>query len=141
MNTTTLVKISEIKRAWHEIDASRISLGRLASVVAHLLSGKHKPAFTPNLDAGDFVVVTNIEKVRLTGRKLVQKEYFHYSGYPGGLKRRLLKDVLQKTPEKVVYAAVRGMLAHNRQRAGRLKRLKLIKGTSHNYKIDKKFNG
>jgi len=138
--TTTLVKINEIKRAWHEIDASKISLGRLATEAARLLAGKHKTSFTPNLDAGDFVVVTNIERVKLTGRKLVQKEYFHYSGYPGGLRRRLLKDVLQKTPEKVIYAAVRGMLAHNRQRAGRLKRLKLVKGASHNFKIDKKLN-
>ena len=135
--TTTLVKINEIKRSWHEIDASRISLGRLATEAARLLAGKHKPSYTPHLDAGDFVVVTNIEKVLLTGRKLLQKEYFHYSGYPGGLKRQVLKDVMEKSPEKVIYRAVRGMLATNRLRAKRMKRLKLVKGTAHTFKIDK----
>ena len=138
--TTTLVKINEIKRSWHEIDASRISLGRLATEAARLLAGKHKPSYTPHLDAGDFVVVTNIEKVLLTGRKLLQKEYFHYSGYPGGLKRQVLKDVMEKSPEKVIYRAVRGMLATNRLRAKRMKRLKLVKGTAHTFKIDKQVN-
>ncbi len=136
--TTTLVKVNEIKRGWHEIDASRISLGRLATEAARLLAGKHKAIYTPHLDAGDFVVVTNIENVRLTGRKLLQKEYFHYSGYPGGLKRQVLKDVMEKSPEKVIYRAVRGMLATNRLRAKRMKRLKLVKGTAHTFKIDKK---
>src|SRR3989344_6205272 len=135
--TTTLVKVKEIKRNWHEIDASRISLGRLATEAARLLAGKHKPSYTPHLDAGDFVVVTNIEKVLLTGRKLLQKEYFHYSGYPGGLRRQLLKDVMEKSPDKVIYRAVRGMLATNRLRAKRMKRLKLVKGTAHIFKIDK----
>ncbi|OGE79421.1 MAG: 50S ribosomal protein L13 [Candidatus Doudnabacteria bacterium RIFCSPHIGHO2_01_FULL_46_14] len=136
--TTTLVKVKEIKRNWHEMDASRITLGRLATEAARFLSGKHKPSYTPHLDGGDFVVITNIEKIKLTGRKLLQKEYFHYSGYPGGLKRRPIKNVIEKSPEKVIYRAVRGMLATNRLRAKRLKRLKLVKGTAHNFKIDKK---
>lgn len=136
--TTILVKIGEIKRSWHEIDASKHSLGRLATIAAKLLSGKHKPSYTPHMDAGDFAVITNIETVRLTGRKLLQKEYMHYSGYPGGLKRRRMRDVMQKSPEKIIYSAVRGMLAANRLRAKRLKRLKLVKGTTHTFKIDKK---
>ena len=136
--TTTLVKVKEIKRLWHEIDASTISLGRLAAMASRLLVGKHKTSFTPHLDAGDFVVVVNVEKLKVTGRKMLQKKYFHYSGYPGGLKTRTMGDVFQKTPDKVVWRAVRGMLAPNRLRTPRLKRLKLVKGASHNFKIDRK---
>lgn len=136
--TTTLIKVKDIKRAWHEIDASRISLGRLAGLAAILLSGKHKPSYTPHIDNGDFVVVTNIENVKLTGRKFLQKEYFHYSGYPGGLKRRKMRDVLEKSPQKIIWHAVYGMLAGNRLRAPRLKRLKLVRDAAHNFKIDKK---
>ena len=136
--TTTLPKVQELKREWYEVDASKHSLGRLATAVARVLAGKHKANYTPHLGTGDFVVITNIEKVKLTGRKPLQKEYFHYSGYPGGLKRRLLKDVMANSPEKVVYRAVRGMLPTNRLRAGRLKRMKIVKGASHSFKIDKK---
>lgn len=138
--TTTLAKVTEIKRSWHEMDASQFRLGRLSTIAARILSGKHKPSYTPHVDGGDFVVVTNIDQIKLTGRKLLQKEYRHYSGYPGGLKRRPLRFVMEKSPEKVIYAAVRGMLAANRLRAGRLRRLKLVKGSSHNFKIDKKIN-
>lgn len=138
--TTTLVKISDIKRHWHELDASKVSLGRLASMAAKLLAGKHKPSYTPHLDAGDFVVIVNVDKLKTTGRKMLQKEYFHYSGYPGGLKRRKMGDVFAITPDRVVWRAVRGMLATNRLRMPRLKRLKLVKGPSHNFKIDRKIN-
>ena len=136
--TTTLAKVKEIKRTWHELDASKYNLGRLAALTAKLLSGKHKPSFTPHLDGGDFVVISNVENVKITGRKMLQKEYFHYSGYPGGLKRRKMGDVFAKTPDKVVWRAVRGMLASNRLRTARLKRLKLVKGPTHNFKIDGK---
>lgn len=136
--TTTLAKVKEIQRQWHELDASKQTLGRLAGTAARFLTGKHKPSYTPHLDAGDFVVIVNVEKLKTTGRKMLQKEYFHYSGYPGGLKRRKMGDVFEKTPDKVVWRAVRGMLAPNRLRMARLKRLKLIKGTSHNFKIDRK---
>lgn len=140
MTKTYLPAIKDIKRNWHEIDASKFTLGRLATVTAKLLIGKHKPAYTPHMDMGDFVVLTNAEKVKTTGRKLLQKTYFHYSGYPGGLKKRTMGDVMRKTPDKVIWRAVRGMLATNRLRQGRLKRLKIIVGNKHNYKIDKKIN-
>ncbi len=138
--TTTLIKISEIKRRWHELDATKLSLGRLAALAAKFLIGKHKPSYTPHLDNGDFVVVVNVDKLKTTGRKMLQKEYFHYSGYPGGLKRRKMGDVFAKNPEKIIWKAVYGMLATNRLRMGRLKRLKLVKGTSHKFKIDHKVN-
>ena len=136
--TTFLPKQSEIKRQWYEIDASRFTLGRLATRVATVLRGKHKVTFTPHMDLGDFVVVTNADKVKVTGRKLLQKEYFHFSGYPGGIKRKILRDVLQKQPEKVVFHAVRNMLAANRLRRPILKRLKVVRDEKHNFKIDKK---
>lgn len=135
---TYLPIIKEIKRSWYEIDASRFSLGRLATQAAKLLRGKHKVTFTPFMDLGDFVVVTNAAKVKLTGRKLLQKQYMRYSGYPGGLKRRKLGDVLATRPEKVIVSAVRGMLPTNKLRARMLLRLKVVSGDSHNYKIDKK---
>ena len=113
-------------------------MGRLATRVATVLRGKHKVTFTPHMDLGDFVVVTNADKVKVTGRKLLQKEYFHFSGYPGGIKRKILRDVLQKQPEKVVFHAVRNMLAANRLRRPILKRLKVVRDEKHNFKIDKK---
>lgn len=137
---TYLPKVTEIKRQWHEIDAAKFTLGRLATTVATILRGKHKPDFTPHMDLGDFVVVINAKKPKLTGRKLLQKEYFRVSGYPGGLKRRTLREVLEKSPEKVVYQAVRGMLAPNRLRRQMLRRLKIVPAEKHEFKIDKKLN-
>lgn len=135
---TFLPKISEVKRQWLEIDASQYTLGRLASRVASLLRGKHKPIFTPHMDVGDFVAVVNAEKVKFSGRKLLQKKYFTFSGYPGGIKSRLLRDLMVKSPDRVIFAAVRRMLAPNRLRKPILKRLKIVAGEKHSYKIDKK---
>ncbi|MDP3994092.1 MAG: 50S ribosomal protein L13 [Candidatus Doudnabacteria bacterium] len=140
MNQTYLPKTSDIKRRWYEIDASKFTLGRLATRVASLLRGKHKASFTPHMDVGDFVVVTNAEKIKLTGRKILQKEYFRFSGYPGGIKREILRDVLKKKPEDVVYRAVRNMLAVNRLRKPILKRLKIVRNDKHNFNIDKKIS-
>ena len=136
--TTTLAKVKETKREWHELDASKTTLGRLAVQAARLLIGKHKTNYTPHLDAGDFVVIVNADKIKTTGSKLLQKEYFHYSGYPGGLKRRKMSDVMAKTPEKVLWKAIYGMIATNRLRRPRMNRLKILKGTSHTFKIDVK---
>ena|SRR3989338_8479048 len=139
MTTTTyLPKTTDIKREWVEIDASQFRLGRLATVAARLLIGKHRANYTPHMNLGDFVVITNAEKVKTTGRKLLQKTYFHHSGYLGGLSGRKMGDVLAKHPEKILYSAVRGMLPTNRLRRERLGRLKLVVGSEHKFKIDKK---
>lgn len=136
--TTFLPKLQEIKRIWYEIDASCYTLGRLASKAATILRGKHKAIFTPHMDVGDYVVVVNAEKVKITGRKLLQKKYFRVSGYPGGLKSTLLRDVLEKSPERVMSHAVRNMLKANRLRKQIMKRLKVVIGEKHTYKIDRK---
>lgn len=135
---TYLPKITDIKRQWYEIDASQFTLGRLATRVATLLRGKHRPTFTPHMDIGDFVVVTNAKNVRLTGRKLLQKEYIRFSGYPGGIRREKLRDVLAKRPERVIWKAVRDMLPTNKLRTQILRRLKIVPEGKHNFKIDKK---
>lgn len=138
MSKTYLPKTGEFKRQWYEIDASRFTLGRLATRVASLLRGKHKAIFTPHMDVGDFVVVTNAQKIKLTGRKAEQKEYIRFSGYPGGIRRELLRDVLAKRPGQVIVHATSHMLARNRLRKNLLKRLKIVLGERHNFKIDKK---
>lgn len=135
---TYLQKQAEVKRLWHEIDASKYTLGRLATRVANLLRGKLKTSFTPYIDGGDFVVVTNAPKIKLTGRKLLQKEYIRYTGYPGGIRRKKLRDVLEKTPQEVIVSAVRNMLPVNKLRSQIIKRLKIIDSEKHTYKIDLK---
>lgn len=135
---TYLPKINDTKRQWHEIDASEFPLGRLATRVAVILRGKHKAQFTPHMDLGDFVVVTNAKKLKLTGRKLKQKVYYRHSGYLGGLRKDTLQHLLEKNPAKVIYHAVRNMLAPNRLRQKVLKRLKVVPGVDHKFKIDKK---
>ncbi len=99
-----------IERKWYVVDAADMTLGRLASEVARILRGKHKPIFTPHLDTGDYVIVVNAEKIKVTGKKLDQKVYKHYSGYIGGLKETTLKEKLSKKPEEVIELAVKGML-------------------------------
>ena len=111
---TYSTKASDIKREWHAIDASDKVLGRLATQVASLLMGKHKPIFSSNLDTGDFVVVINAEKVRVTGNKTKQKVYYRHSGYPGGLRSINLEKMMQTNPTRVIEHAVKGMLPHNR---------------------------
>jgi large subunit ribosomal protein L13 len=128
---TYSTKASEIKRQWQVIDASGKILGKLATQAASLLMGKHKPIFSRNLDTGDFVVITNAEKVRVTGNKTKQKLYYRHSGYPGGLKSISLEKLLQTNPTRVIEYAVKGMLPKNRLRAGMMKRLRVYAGEAH----------
>jgi len=128
---TYSVKADEIKREWYLIDAEGKTLGRLASEIAKILRGKHKPIYSPHLDCGDYVIVINAEKIRVTGRKLDQKIYYRHSGYPGGLKSITLREQLAKHPERVIKAAVKGMLPKNRLGRKMLKKLKVYAGDSH----------
>ncbi len=128
---TYVVKESEIKREWYVVDAEGKTLGRLASKIARILMGKHKPYYTPHLDTGDFVIVVNADKIRVTGRKLDQKMYYRYSGYPGGLKSVPLRKQLQAHPDRVIWAAVRNMLPKNKLGRAMLKKLKVYASPDH----------
>jgi large subunit ribosomal protein L13 len=124
-------KASDIERQWHVIDAADKVLGRLATQVAGLLMGKHKPIFSRHMDTGDFVVVINAAKVRVTGNKAEQKLYYRHSGYPGGLKSISLEKMMQTDPTRVIEYAVKGMLPHNRLGAKMMKKLKVYAGEAH----------
>jgi large subunit ribosomal protein L13 len=128
---TYTVRKGDIKREWYVVDAQGKTLGRLASKIAQILRGKHKPIYVPHLDCGDYVIVVNAEKVRITGKKLDQKFYYRHSGYPGGIKSINLRDQLQKYPTRVLEAAVRGMLPKNRLGRAMIKKLKVYAGGSH----------
>jgi large subunit ribosomal protein L13 len=128
---TYSTKAADIKRQWHVIDASGKVLGKLATQAAGLLMGKHKPVFSRNLDTGDFVVIINAGKVRLTGSKAEQKLYYRHSGYPGGFKSINLEGMLEANPTRVIEHAVKGMLPHNRLGASMIKKLKVYAGESH----------
>jgi len=121
----------DITRRWFVVSADGEVLGRLAAKVATILRGKHKPIFTPHMDCGDHVVVTDVEKVRLTGKKWDQKMYYSSSGYPGGLKEATARRMLDKHPEKIMLHAVRGMLPHNRLGRQVIRKLKVYIGPSH----------
>ena len=128
---TTSIRAEEITRDWYLIDADNQILGRLASRVAQLLRGKNKPYFTPHMDMGDFVVIINAEKVKVTGNKEADKTYFRHSGYPGGITEVNLKKVRQQHPEKIITNAVKGMLPHNRLGRKLLKHLKIYATEVH----------
>ncbi len=128
---TYSVKAADIKREWHAIDASDKVLGRLATQIASLLMGKHKPLFSRNMDIGDFVVVINADKICVTGNKTEQKIYYRHSGYPGGFKSISLKEMMQTHPTRVIEYAVKGMLPQNRLRAKMMKRLRVYTGDTH----------
>ena len=130
---TYSTKASDIEREWHVIDASGKILGRLATQVASLLMGKHKPVLARHLDVGDFVVVINAEKVRVTGNKAKQKLYYRHSGYPGGLKSISLERMLETHPTRVMEHAVKGMVPHTRLGAKMMKRLRVYVGDAHPY--------
>ncbi len=130
MKTYTL-KAKEIETTWHVVDAEGRILGRLASEVAQLLRGKHRPTFSPHLDNGDHVIIVNAGKVKVTGKKTQQKVYYRHSGYPGGLKETLLARMLETRPERVVQLAVKGMLPHNRLSRQLLRHLKVYGGPEH----------
>jgi large subunit ribosomal protein L13 len=128
---TYVTKPNDIKRDWYVVDAQGQTLGRLATRIAAVLKGKHKPIYSPSMDTGDYVVVINAEKIVATGRKLDEKLYYHHTGYPGGLRKINLRDQLAKHPERVISAAVRGMLPHNRLGRAMFKKLKVFAGAEH----------
>lgn len=131
MEKTYIPKADDIHREWFVIDASDEVLGRLASKIANVLTGKHKPSYTPGVQMGDGVIVLNAGKIRVTGKKLSDKMYHHHTGYPGGLKSISLRDQLQQHPDRVIRAAVWGMLPHNKRGRHILKMLKVYAGTEH----------
>lgn len=128
---TYVPKPSEIAREWYLVDAQDQTLGRFASRIAGLLMGKDKPAFAPHLDVGDFVVVVNAEKVRVTGKKLQDKLYYRHSGYPGGLRTMTLGELLKRRPTRPIRLAVKGMLPKNRLGRAMLQKLKVYEGPDH----------
>lgn len=133
MRSTYLAKPAQVKRQWLLIDAQGQTLGRLASEVASLLRGKHKPIYTPNVDTGDHVIVINAAKVAVTGNKAQDKLYYSYSGYPGGLKTVNYQTLSQKKPGYAVYLAVKGMLPHNKLGRAMLKKLRVYPGPEHEH--------
>lgn len=134
---TQYAKNGEVERKWYVVNADGQVLGRMASQIATYLRGKHKPVFTPNVDTGDFVVVINAEKVKLTGNKVEQKVYYRHSNYPGGLKAETVKDRLKKRPASIVEDAVRGMLPKGRLGRAQLKKLKVYSGSDHPHEAQK----
>ena len=128
-----MAKSHEVKRDWYVVDASGMTLGRLASQVASVLRGKNKPTFTPNVDTGDFVIVVNTDKVVLTGKKLEQKMYTYHTGYIGGLKQTPYKDMMAKKSDLVVYEAVKGMLPKNSLGRQMITKLRVYKGGEHSH--------
>jgi large subunit ribosomal protein L13 len=131
MRTTYMAKPLEVERKWLIVDAAGQTLGRLASEVASLIRGKHKPQFTPHIDTGDFVVVINAEKIVLTGKKLEQKKYYRHSGYPGGLRTTTAQQMLNSKPERIIELAVKGMLPKNKLGSSLQTKLKVYAGAEH----------
>jgi len=124
----------QTKRQWYLVDAEDKTLGRLASPIAKILQGKHKPDYDPAKDLGDFVIVINCEKIKVSGRKKDQKEYTHYTGFMGGLKKMSYKEMLEQKPTEIIKNAVLGMLPKNKLRTKRILRLKIYKGPEHSHK-------
>jgi len=128
---TIIPKMDALKEKWYLVDAESQILGRLASQVAYIVRGKHKPVYTPHLDTGDHVVIVNAEKVRVTGRKLQRKQYTRYTGYPGGLRTRIIGKELEDRPETVLAHAIRGMLPKNRLGRKLFKKVRIYSGSEH----------
>ena len=128
---TISAREQDIQRDWYVVDAQGQTLGRLATQVATILRGKHKPIFTPHVDCGDYVVIINAEKIHTTGQKMTQKKYYRHSGYPGGLREIVLRDQLEKFPNRVLESAVRGMLPKNRLGRKMFRKLKVYAGPNH----------
>lgn len=128
-----MAKSQDVKRDWYVVDASGMTLGRLASQVATVLRGKNKPTFTPNVDTGDFVIIVNCDKIVLTGKKLEQKMYTYHTGYIGGLKQTPYKDMMAKKSDVVVYEAVKGMLPKNSLGRQMISKLRVYKGAEHRH--------
>jgi len=137
MRTTFMAKPNEVERKWYIIDAEGKTLGRLATEAASILRGKHKPQFTPHVDTGDFVIIINAEKIHVTGNKLQDKFYYRHSGYPGGLKKTSLNDLLKTKPERALQHAIFGMLPKNRLGRTLQTKLKIYAGTEHPHAAQK----
>ncbi len=137
MKTTFMANSQNVERKWYLVDAEGKTVGRLASEVAKVLRGKHKPTFTPHVDTGDFVIIINAEKVVFSGKKLVQKTYFRHSGYPGGTTFTSAGQMLSKQPAKVLESAIRGMLPKNRLGAQMYRKLKVYVGSEHPHMAQK----
>lgn len=137
---TYTARPADIKREWHIVDAADKTLGRISSQIARLLMGKHKPIYTPSQDTGDYVIVINASKVRVTGNKARQKLYYRHSGYPGGLKSITLEKMMQTDPTRVIKHAVNGMLPHTRLGAVMRKRLRVFNGEEHPHGAQLKAN-
>ena len=138
MMKTYSAKAGELNPQWYVIDAEGQVLGRLASQIAQILRGKHKPTYTPNMPCGDFVIVINADKIAVTGRRMDQKVYYRHSQYPGGLKQATLRQVLEgRFPERALQHAVRGMVMHNRLGARMISRLKIYAGPDHPHQAQK----
>ncbi len=135
MKSQSITLANKVERKWHQIDASKQSMGRVATEVANLLRGKHKRDFTPHVDMGDYVVVINAGNLKLTGRKVAQKKYYHHSGYLGGIKEVALKDLIQTHPEEVFKKAVFSMIDDIKFRKKIMSRLKIVKDSKHEFKI------
>lgn len=131
MNTTYSAKKDDTQREWFVVDAEGQTLGKLAVVVANVLRGKHKPTFTPHVDAGDFVVVINADKIEVSGKKRDQKIYARHSGYPGGFRTQTFRQLQAKHPERIIEKAVKGMLPHNRLGRQLYRKLKVYTGNQH----------
>ncbi|NLY11730.1 MAG: 50S ribosomal protein L13 [Firmicutes bacterium] len=134
---TFMAKATDVERKWYVVDASGKTLGRLASQVASILKGKHKPIYTPHVDCGDHVIILNADKVHLTGNKLEGKKYYRHSGYPGGIKVTTAGELIQKNPERLVKLAVWGMLPHNRLGRRMIKKLRVYRGSEHPHEAQK----
>ena len=135
--STYVAKPADMQRKWYVIDAEGQALGRLASEIARILRGKHKPAYTPFIDTGDYVIVVNAEKIVLTGKKLDQKMYRYHTQYPGGLKEIKYRDLMQKKPERAIELAVKGMLPKNALGRAMFKKLKVYAGPDHEHAAQK----
>ncbi len=134
---TYYAKPNEVEREWLLIDATDQILGRVASKAAHILKGKHKPQYTPHVDTGDFVVIINADKIRVSGTKNTSKEYYRHSGYPGGLKSETFQEAMEKHPERVIEHAVKGMLPKNTLGRAMAKKLKVYAGAEHPHMAQK----
>jgi large subunit ribosomal protein L13 len=128
---THVTKPGTVEREWFVVDAEGQTLGRLASRIATIIKGKHKPQYSPAVDVGDFVIVVNAEKIQVTGRKMEQKKYYRYTGYPSGLREKTLAQQLEHEPTRVIHQAVKGMLPRNRLRRRMIKKLKVYAGPDH----------
>ena len=137
MRTTFITKPLEVDRKWYVVDAEGQTLGRMCSQIAHVLKGKHKPIYSPHVDVGDYVIVVNAEKIKLTGRKMDQKTYVRYTGYIKGRKETPIKVMLQKKPEYVIMHAVKGMLPKNNLGRKMLKKFHVYAGPTHKHEAQK----